>query len=798
MRNHTLNLYRIANLPNLDFSYKLVETNLGKLSGKEDLYNKQMLKVAQKVSSLISGPAAPIHKDGKLFIAIPADKQITTLKVDIAPLSVSLKPLDEIYHINAGQINNQNKEVVQKFLDFEMRRQLGNNQYLWKLNSGQFFQKRPVQSNEDSSIEIFGGFNYKLVALENGQFYVAVDITYKYIDKQPLCNFINEKNAQTIAGASYKGRKFLYQNGDNWYTTELIGFGKTIKDQDFVVDGQTHTVHDYIISKTARGRLDIQSLLKPEHISIFYKYPGRYMEPHLGASSLAKRLYQTNDPEVKSLHRYSIKDPNKRFETINKIVTTFFLNLTFNGQPLNINKASETEKVNSFPIPALLYNKEKILEIGSQHSGISLSDYGKQRRKFLMDNGVLTQTNFDAQYLIVPDSLDRALVSAIKRNAEAQIKALAPGFIDFKIIRYKTDITKSATYQVQDIEKALKAQNALSGFALFVLPDIAIKQKRQITIFHDCLKSKFYPDLKVQCVSGYKMRGFFQAFTGNGEIEFRVPEHQKPKFRSYLTNLVFEHLLMNRKWPFALAKNLHYDIYIGIDVHDRYAGFTFFFKNGQEIFFASEPVPKKIKSQRAEKLKANLLYKALYDKLKQLIPLHAPNPNGIVIIRDGRSFGEEEKALSTIIAELEKENIITTGTVKYGVVDLHKQSIIPFRLASQTNGYNHLENPLVGTYKLLSGTEGFLFNTGYPFIIPGTAKPLHLSLKTGNVEFVKIMEDIFHQSMLAFSAPDRSNALPITIKLIDTLLEPLTGATEEEEEDENETDDELQESLIDN
>ena len=109
-----------------------------------------------------------------------------------------------------------------------------------------------------------------------------------------------------------------------------------------------------------------------------------------------------------------------------------------------------------------------------------------------------------------------------------------------------------------------------------------------------------------------------------------------------------------------------------------------------------------------------------------------------------------------------------------------------------------MENPLVGTYKLLSGTEGFLFNTGYPFIIPGTAKPLHLSLKTGNVEFVKIMEDIFHQSMLAFSAPDRSNALPITIKLIDTLLEPLTGATEEEEEDENETDDELQESLIDN
>jgi len=268
----------------------------------------------------------------------------------------------------------------------------------------------------------------------------------------------------------------------------------------------------------------------------------------------------------------------------------------------------------------------------------------------------------------------------------------------------------------------------------------------------------------------------------------------KPKFRSYLNNLVFEHLLMNRKWPFALANNLHYDIYIGIDVHDRYAGFTFFFKNGQQIFFASEQVPKKNKSQRAEKLKAGLLHKALLEKLKIFIPLHAPNPNSIVIIRDGRSFGEEEKALASVIGELDKEGIVNKSLLKCGVVDLHKQSIIPFRLASQTNAYNHLENPIAGTYKLIAPTEGFLFNTGYPFQIPGTAKPLHISLKAGDLNFLYILEDLFHQSMLAFSAPDRSNALPITIKLIDTLLEPLAAATEQEEEEEDDepVDEEMQ------
>lgn len=794
MRNHTLNLFRITNLPDLDLSYKLVETDLAKLEGKEDLYNRQMLKIAQKVASLTSGPTASIHKDGKLFIAIPSNKLLENSKIDIAPFSVNVKLLQDVYHIPAGKINKDNLEVVQKFLDFEMRRQLGNNPQLWKLGSAQFFQKRPVQSNADSNIEIFGGFKYKLLTLENGQFCIALDITYKYIDKHPLSYYIKEANAQA-QGSNFKGRKFLYQNWDNWYTAELVGFGKKIKDHEFMSDGKTHKVFDYILSKGQRARFDIKPILKPDDITMFYKYPGRYMEPHHGASSLARMLYQTNDPEVKSLHRFSIKDPTKRFDTITKIINTFFQRLSFNGKPLKINKNPETEKINHFGMPDLLYHGDQVLHTGESDFDVNIRDFGLERKKYLMNNGVITRTGFDQQYLIIPDSMDKNVVTAIKKNIEFQINKLAPGFTEFKVIRYKTDITKAATYQVQDIEKVLKSQNALCGFALFVLPDIKIRSKRQITIFHDCLKSKFYPDLKVQCVSGYKISSYFQAFTASGDIEYKVPEHLKPKFRSYLNNLVFEHLLMNRKWPFALANNLHYDIYIGIDVHDRYAGFTFFFKNGQQIFFASEQVPKKNKSQRAEKLMAGLLHRVLFEKLKIFIPLYAPNPNSIVIIRDGRSFGEEEKALSSVIGELDREGIINKSLLKSGVVDLHKQSIIPFRLASQTNAYNHLENPIAGTYKLIAPAEGFLFNTGYPFQIPGTAKPLHISLKAGDLNFLYILEDLFHQSMLAFSAPDRSNALPITIKLIDTLLEPLAAATEQEEEEDNETvDEEMQET----
>lgn len=58
MRNHTLNLYRLNNIAELDFSFRLVEFDLPYTEGKEDLQNKQMQKIAQKVSSLTGGPAA--------------------------------------------------------------------------------------------------------------------------------------------------------------------------------------------------------------------------------------------------------------------------------------------------------------------------------------------------------------------------------------------------------------------------------------------------------------------------------------------------------------------------------------------------------------------------------------------------------------------------------------------------------------------------------------------------------------------------------------------------------------------
>jgi hypothetical protein len=790
MKNHTLNLFKVSNITSLDFSYKLVAFDLPYTEGKEDLYNKQLQKIAEKVSSATGGPAAILKREGKFHVVIPADKHLPDGKVDVTPFIVDVKMLPGIHHINMNQVNEGNIDVVQKFLEFEIRSQLSENPQLWKMNASQFFFKKPLLSSEESTIEIFDGFTYRLVQLSDG-FYICLDLATKYIDKYYLSHYVNAGNVN-IVGTRFRHRRTLYQNGDNWYTAEIEGFGKPIKQHEFNRNGQTYNVFDYITQKTRNHRFSTTKLLRPEDLTMLYTYPGRSMQEHNGASSLAKIIYGPGDAEVRALHRYSIKKPSPRFEAICRDIKNHFQAVTFNGQKLIISTKPLIEQVRNFRMPELKFNNDQVLKVGHYSTGgnTGLREFNSERKQYICDNGILNKSGFDEQFLIVPEYLDKELVAAFKKNAEWQISKLAPAFSGFKVLRYKVKENQPATFQIQELEKLLQQQNALSGFALFILPDATYDSKRYVKTFHDCLKSKFYPGLKVQCASAFKIKSFFQSFQGsgsNGLHEFRVPEDKKPKFRSYIFNLVMEYLIVNRKWPYALAQNGHYDIYIGIDVHDRYAGITFFFKNGEEIFFAYEPVPKKNRSQRAEKLKASLLIKVIYERLKIYIPKYAVNPNGIVIIRDGRSFGEEEKALISVVNSLASECLVNKDAIKYGVVDLYKQSSIPFRLASLTNGHDRLENPVAGAYRLITNREGFIFNTGYPFQLEGSAKPLHLSLKAGNVDFMKVMEDVFCQSMLAFSAPDRSNSLPVTLKLIDTLLEPLSTvveiAAEEEEYD---------------
>jgi hypothetical protein len=784
MKNCTLNLFKLTNWATIDFSYKLVDFNLPIVEGAEDRFNKQLQKIAREVASLTGGPTAIVKRNGRSYVAVPSDKELCDTTINVVPYNVKISLLQEVHTVNAKTLDSSNSDVVVKFLDFTIRKQLSKNNGLWKLNASQFFSKEPVNGRNGSEIQIYEGFTYKLVRLQNGELYICLDLSTKYIDKHVHSHHVNAKNVNAI-GKSFRGRKFVYLNGENWYAVELVGHAGVIGTHEIDdMNGKSTTVYNYILNNANGRRQQVESKINRNDLTMLYKYPGRTMEPHSGASSLAKMIYSPKDKEVQSLHSFSIKDPTTRFESIEKYIKAYFQNIQFKGTSITVSSTALVEKIPNFGLPHLKFRNNTILNPAN-----AVREYASLRKRLLVTHGVLNSDIFDEQYLLVPESMDRNLVEAIQRNLEYQLKKLATKFQKFKVIRYPVKGNQATTFQIQEIEQTLTRYNALSGFALFILPDLTTESKKYVKTFHDCLKSKFYPDLKVQCASGYKLKSYFEAYPApdnNALREFRVPAHLQQKFASYLFNLCLEHLNVNRKWPYALAKNLHYDIYIGIDVHDRHAGFSFFLKNGEHIFFFPVKVPLRNKSTRAEKLKAKLIVDNILPQLQQFIRELCPNPNGIIIIRDGRSFGEELKALESVLSQLHNGGLIKKEAMHYGVIDLHKQSSMPLRIGSNTNGHNKLENPIAGAFKVIGDSEAFLYNTGFPFQIRGSAKPLNISLKGGTIDFLKTLEDVFCQSMLAFSSPDRSNSLPITIKLIDLLLEPLSEFNLDMDDDGNE------------
>lgn len=767
----------MLNLKAIDFSYKLIEFDLDYLNGNPKELKKCLEKIEWQVSSNIQGPATILSLNNKRFVAIPSNRELQLEYAQANSISVPLKELPIVHTVRVGDPSK--KELIHKMLDFEIRGHLQDKHQLWSLNTYQFYLKTPVFSSNDSDVDMFGGFVYRLTE-DNGSYYISLNPTYKYASKYYLSELVNDRNVKDVI-QFLKGSRCIYQNGDNWYQIEIRGFGKNISTHTFIDnDNNTHIVKNYILEKTKHHRFNVSALLKDEHLVLLYKYPYKDVKDFHGATSLAKQLFSTEQPEVKGLHKRAILEPSKRFEYINDNISRFFRNIEWNGSRLEIAKEPKEERLKYFKIPGLKYKGKDLIIKNWQNSdgSVQLGDFGNERKNWIKENQILTQSPFIPQYLIVPHFMNSNLAKAFQAHAEDYLKKLAPNFPGFTLLTYKSSQKASATEQVNEIAKELKAKNITRGNALFLLPFNNNTSNRKIKNFHDCLKKKFFPDIKFQCASLSKIDSYYSSFTGPGNLyQYKPKQETIDRYKSYLFNLMMEYLIINKKWPFALSENLNYDIYIGIDVHERYAGFCFFYKNGENIVFDYKEVPLIAgdKRKRAEKLKVDTIVSKVLEKLKEHIPLYAPNPNGIIIVRDGRSYGQEEIALKKVIEELHELKLVDKSVIKWGVLDLHKKNADPFRVAVKSQGYEKLENTAAGTYRIVDRVNGFIFNTGYPFKINGTANPIHVTLKDGNIDFEKALQDIFAQTILAFSAPDKPNSLPICLKLIDSFLAPIAA-----------------------
>ena len=781
MTFHYVNMYEITNLHDLECECRYL-----KVTGlpRDSLYDKNLNVLVKKLAYDLRQPVALVKRDDNHCVVIPAESPLPAQDQSLTPHVATLVPVEKTVNVQFDALDQETLPISLSFLRYTAKGALMRDRSLWSFGNS-YYVKTPINAgNNRDRVDIFGGFKCRIVSLESKGLFLCVDLAYKYVERDWLTAHLTEQ-----ALDSFRMRHFLYCFGDQFYQVQLLGSaGLSVKDQKFQLDPSHPPVDVFSYTKEKWGDKHIPYIdtLDPDSPAILYKYPGSERKAH-GAAALCRLALPTEDARVKALHSRSIRSPASRFHEIERIIERYFLNLKLGDNLVMVNTDTYRGDKRCFAVPDQLLGHGKILHVRRNGSdvGITLPSLGQTRMRYLLtpEIGPLSTSAFDAQYILLPLTLNRDIAEDFCTKIEQSIQEIYPCRYDATPVFYDDRDARTLERQVQAVLNAIAENEITHGYALLILPS------RAESNLHNYIKKRLWPDIQCQCASTGSIKSFYESDRNN----WAVKEESRRKYSSYLRYLALGVLIVNRKWISALSQPLNYDVHIGIDVLNRMAGFTYVYLGGEKVYFRSYP------TQQKEKLSTKHLRKVLREDLERDVHDLGITPRHIVVHRDGRSFSTEIKGLHEAIRSLKDEGVIGLDTL-VGVVEIHKQSAYPLRMAEGIR-LDSLDNPRVGSWFRLSDKDGIVCNTGAPFLTQGTAKPLHVRIADGDLEIERVLEDVFALSNLTWSAPDKCQRLPITTKLGDTFLRPIASPAdvekalygeEEEEAEEVESDEKLE------
>jgi hypothetical protein len=666
-------------------------------------------------------------------------------------------------------LGRETAPIAIAFLQTALGQPLWQQQSLW--GSGRaYYSKRALNADESgTAVDVYPGFMWSVVVADAGRLFLGVDTNVRYVDRCWLSERMNGDSARR-----YLLRHCLYHFGHQWYVVQLLGLtGLSVIEQRFVPEGSSRAV-DVLTHTRERWQERPPPWvhdLDPQSPAIVYRYPGNEKERY-GALALCKLTLSTTYAEAAGLHRRSLRDPAPRFERIIEIVAQHFQGAELGGQPIRVAAAPLEIERRVFAVPPQRFGHGHILAMNpgapvEATERVPCEQFGRRRLQLVLDQGAgpLDTGPFDAQYLILPHSSPRPINEDFERRFVRAMREVS-GRQDYKAQRilYDDRSARSLYRQVQAIQKAIANNGIGRGYALLVLPE---RSERDL---HNYIKRALWPNLQFQCAMAGRIRGYYERQGSQGA--FRPMPDRLGKLTSYVRNCALGMLVVNRKWPWTLARPLHYDAYIGIDVLNRMAGLTFIYNHGQQIFFHDYPCKQK------ERLTAPQLREILVKHLRQDLRALGLRPRSVVIHRDGRTFTSELTGLHAAVQALQAEGVLPLDVV-IGVVDIRKTTVEHLRLG-EGGCLDAVQNPTIGSHFIVGSREGIVCTTGLPFRFPGSAKPLAAVVVEGGLSIISVLEDIFALSQLVFTAPTRCMRLPLTIKLAHDFLEPIASDADDE------------------
>lgn len=771
MNEHVFNLFPVTNQDDLRICYRLVEVDgeLGAGSDDPDLPVKNLNLLAKKVAFGQELPVAIIRGGEKPLLAVAADRPIKRSDYQLTPHVVSLRPQDEIHSVDFSRLEESTREIALSFLGWELRGHLYGRRDLWRSGPNTFFRKKPV-NNDDvrRSFDIYGGFSPRFLFVE-GRLHISVPVIYSYTDSQWADRAFDNYTIQKLGG-----RKMLYHFGPQIYPVKFQRrTGKTLRAQQFSPDGTNTTtnVFDWTIKKA--GETPAGRRLDPDAAAIQYRNIGNEEERY-GALSLCKLMLSNDDPRVARSRREYQRTPTQRIESATGVIKTFLTGMSLSGVNLKLALAPRRAQAKHFDFPELRFGNGHILRVKKSLNdhGVSLRDLPRVRSALLEDRGVgfAVLSELDDQILIVPRSLGVPVANDLKSRIENTASSLIRKPYTLQMVRYNDESRRTLRDQVKAVVGALNEFEIEGGRGVLVLPPGSQPD------LHNYIKKNLRNRVQFQCMSAEKLSGFYRSngfghhngHNSQNQVARPFPEN---KFRSYLLNMVMGLMIVNRQWPWVLNKPTRYDAYIGLDVLDHTAAFTFVYEGGAICAMRDQ------ESSHKEKLSRELVAKLVYEGLKQDLPdLDAP-PRSIVLRRDGRLFESEWLGFIDAVQKLKAEQLLPADMLP-GAVEIPKHHSFGVRLAESCR--NGFQNPELGAWERLTATEGIVCTTGFPFNIPGTVEPLVVRIVRGHLKLEWVLQDTFGMSQLCWPVPTACMRLPIDLKLCDEHLRAFAGRADED------------------
>ncbi len=625
--------------------------------------------------------------------------------------------------------------------------EIGKHTNLWTLDTPRiFYESKSFKAAND--VAAYRRYEISSIPIEGEGIGLIVDVGTAYFSLLTVADYFEggERDAKRFEDLSrrQKGQKatLLYDSGRNKTKCYFEEFSETtcattesfrIKNKDY------SSLYDYY--QMERPYLDV----KPEDPVAKVSFPNIDRPRLVAANKL--RLRVMNDDVPRSLKQADKIHPADRCAQIE----AFWANL--GDCPLGSDRPSVSklfwiprEQSLSLGAPKLRFAEENILS-AQANTPKAYRNYYQTRLQLLRRVGCLD----------VPPTIHR------------EIFIRMPNFID-KVTanQFATDLTSCLScwtnrkissnldlYQCVDTSLSRLREKSRPGIVVFVFED-----EDPATYFKVSFE---LPGWRVKRVKSLSIAN----------------SHNNKNWNSFIEMNALDVLQQLDCVPWRLDTPMNYDAHLAIDVglDRRYFAVSLHISRAKSLLpsFSLRTHVSVKPDLKHETINEMVLKDAILRLFEQTKPNSFDPLQSILVIRDGRQYGNELDGIERAVKALIKDGLLKED-VRINTVDLHKRTVKGIRMWFR-NYKGQVSNVREGTGCIVGSKTIVLANTGVPTLPQGTVEPLMLVARQNNVNMSEVAQDVYSASQLNWSNPRVAQRLPIELKRTD---EELTKRAQQE------------------